>query len=413
MGDMPRPKPSPLRGRYLVTNRVWNLALTLVDGALGVLAPAPPSEAPGRPRRLLLVNGGHLGDVVITTAAIDVLRRRYPDVEIGMLVGSWARRVVEAHPAVARVHVVDHWKLNRGGAGHADRLARYRRTRRAALREIRDAGYDTAVDVYPFAPNAALLLWQARIPVRIGYDSGGFGPLLTHAVPWANLDRQVAEYHRALLDLLPRGSAAPEPELRSVLPAPREASARAVAERLRRLQAAPGSYVVIHMGSGSALKEWPLEKWRAVAERLVADGLPVILTGSGAEEARAAAAVADGLERCVSWCDELDWDAFVHTLRNARLLIGVDSAAGHVAAAFEVPTVAVFAGIANLSHWRPLNPRARVLTNPVPCAPCYRSQGCESMACVRGVGVDAVMDAARELLAAGEEAGFVPERRVV
>src|SRR5262249_44472280 len=104
---------SPLRGKYLVRNRLVNRVLRLADGLLGLAAPArPPAEAV-RPRRLLLANGAHLGDVLLSLAVLPVLHRAFPRARFGFLCGSWARCVPDRHALVSWVHVVDHWKLNR------------------------------------------------------------------------------------------------------------------------------------------------------------------------------------------------------------------------------------------------------------------------------------------------------------
>ena len=95
-----------------------------------------------------------------------------------------------------------------------------------------------------------------------------------------------------------------------------------------------------------------------------------------------------------------DWETFVSWIQGAKLLISVDSVAGHVAAAFQVPTVVLFCGMSSISEWRPQNPRAEVLMHPVPCAPCYLKKGCASMACIRRISVDAVFCSAKKLLLA-------------
>ena len=46
-----------------------------------------------------------------------------------------------------------------------------------------DLEYEIAIDTYHFIQNSIPLLWLARIPIRIGYTSGGFGPLLDSSNP--------------------------------------------------------------------------------------------------------------------------------------------------------------------------------------------------------------------------------------
>lgn len=384
-----RRNPSPLRGRYLVRNPLLVGALGVVDGLLAVgkgrLRAPDPSEM--APRRVLLSVGGHLGDAVIASSVLPLLRAVWPETEIGLLVGSWSRMVLQGHPAVSRVHVLDHWKLDRSGAGPLERLRRYAATRRQALREIREAGYDVAVETYPFFPNAIPLLRQAGIPVLAGYTSGGFGALLTHPLPWTDSDRHVAEHHRDLLRALDPRFTRPA-ELRSSLPEWPAASSLPAG-------LAPGGYLVLHMGAGLALKEWPREKWSALVERLLAEGHTLVFTGKGEGQGEEADRVIAGRERCHNLCDRLGWGDFVRTLAEARGVVTVDSVAGHLAAAADTPTVVLTSGMNRVAQWRPLGDAALPVSHPVPCAPCHRSRGCPEMTCVRGISVEEVLEAVR------------------
>jgi ADP-heptose:LPS heptosyltransferase len=393
---------SPLRGRYLVQRRTWNAFLHVADSLLDLMA-QPPRELPvTEPRRILLATGGHLGDGVIATSAIALVRQAFPHAEIGLALGSWARAAVEGHPQLRWIHTVDHWKMNRSGASLARRLVQDRSSRERALREIRAVAYDAAVDLYMYYPNMAGLLWRAGIPVRIGYTSGGYGALYTHRVEWRDDDHHTAEQHRRLLTELAPSLASTSIAGYSLPPVPGAARARAEAI-MRESGIEPGGYVVIHMGAGSPIREWPLESWRRLSHQLVADGHRVVLTGSGAVQERAIAEVANGQPGCVDLGGRLGWHEFVHVLGCARLVICVETVASHIAAAVGTPCLALWTGITRLSHWRPMGDHATVLTGAVPCAPCFRRRGCETMACVRGLTVDHVADSARALLRQREQ----------
>lgn len=383
------PSGSPLRGKYLVRNVAANRLLSALDYLLGRMyrRPAPPS--PRAPRRILLANGAHLGDVLLSTAVLPAIKTAFPDVEIGFLIGSWSREVLADHPLVARVHLVDHWKLNRSGAPLFQKVRRYLQTRTAALREIRAHGYDTAIDLYYYFPNCIPLLWQAGVRTRIGYASGGFGPLLTHALDWTDRGRHAIDYQADLLGFLPPGEATGRRHTRFApnVPIP----------PIRKDDIPWDDYLVLHPGAGAAFKEWPAEKWRGLAERLVAGGRRIVFTGHGDAETRTIERIRTGLDGCVSLCGRLSWRDFVAVIAGARLAVGVESVVGHVAAAVGTPCVVVYGGVSDPTHWRPWGEQVRVLTHPVACAPCYRKGGCAGMECVRRVGVDSVLNAVDEL----------------
>jgi ADP-heptose:LPS heptosyltransferase len=398
------PPQSPLRGKYLVRNPALNRLLSATDRLLGLLP--SPRRAPRKeaPRRILLANGAHLGDVLLSLSLVPILRDAFPQARLGFLAGSWAQGLLKGHAELAWVHYLDHWKLNRSPVSLGEKLRRHSQTRRRALREIRACRYDVALDLYYYFPNSIPLLWQASIPCRIGYTSGGFGPLLTHALDWRLRDQHVTDYQMDLLHLLD----VPANHLHwraPALAAGKEQLPRQLLAGLARAGIPPAGYVVFHLGTAAALKEWPILRWRQLAMRMNAEGRALLFTGSAGREWQNAQQVSAGLKLCVNLCGGLNWQEFVEVLRQAELLVGVDSVAGHIAASVATPCVVISSGIANLAHWKPRGAPCRVLSHPVACAPCYRSRGCEGMECVRQVRVGQVHAVIREALDASARQG--------
>jgi ADP-heptose:LPS heptosyltransferase len=387
---------TPLRGRYLVKNPAWNAWLRANDYLLELL-PAPPNgRTPESPKRVLLAVGGQLGDAVIATAILPPLRSAFPGVEIGVLCGSWSRVIFSNHPAIARVHTIDHWKLDRSARPLPARWLVARRTTTSAIAEIRGSNYDVAIDLSAHYPNSARVLWRAGVPFRAGFTSGGDGPLYTHPLSWTP-GRHVAEDHLALVrSILPQVS--PATALRYDVPAPPNDAAAAVERSLARVGVAGSRYVVVHVGAGLARKEWPLDTWRIVVRKLVASGVRVVLTGAGKRQAALTRALSEGIGGVVDLCDQLVWDEFRWLLSRARLVISVDTVAMHLAAAANTPCVALMTAMDDPWRWRPLGDRVTLLTTPVPCAPCYRSRGCASMSCIREITPENVLAAAEACL---------------
>lgn len=388
---------SPLRHGYLVKHPALNLALRARDAWLEYTRSRGDSSAVPAPRRLLVCVGGHLGDAVLATSVLPVLRAGYPETAIGVLAPSWSLPVFENHSAIRWRHVFDHWKTNRSGSAR-ERWIAYRRSAARAVGDIREIGYDVAIDLYPYFPNAARILSAAAVPIRIGYTSGGGGPLFTHAVPWVDTPRHTVEQHLALMrGFLPHlPTTPPQYDLPSIEPGI-EARGQTLLEDLgveRR------RYVVFHPGAGDARKQWPARQWRDLIVRLreLRSDLRIVFTGQGSSDSAAIDDIRAGDDSLISACNRTALNELRYLLGSASLVIGVDSLAVHLAAAGEVPCIAITAAMSDPAHWRPLGSRVRVLTNAVPCAPCFRSAGCGSMACVRGVTADEVARAARELL---------------
>ncbi|MBA3670889.1 MAG: glycosyltransferase family 9 protein [Gemmatimonadaceae bacterium] len=337
---------SPLRGPYLVKHRGLWIALRMID-LVAALLPRRGAAPPARGARVLIAVGGHLGDAVIATSALRWLASARPDAEIGVLAPSWSRAVFDGHPMVARVHELDHWRSSRR-PGRLARWRRYRSTRSRAIAELRRAGYHVAVDLYDHFPNAAGVLWASAIPSRVGYRSGGLGPLYSTALPWSDDGTHVMERHQLLLQHAVAAPTADLPMTYALAPVPGAAAARAIA-----LAGASGSYVVMHTGAGDPGKEWPIDRWRAVLDGLATRRMRVILTGQGAAHLADARSLAAGRPDCVELCDQLQWSELVAVVAGARAVLSVDTVVAHLAAAASVPSVIVWSAINDPARWAP------------------------------------------------------------
>ena len=127
-----------------------------------------------------------------------------------------------------------------------------------------------------------------------------------------------------------------------------------------------GDFAVIHPFSGSARKNWPLDRFRELATRL---GLPVRWCAGPEEllppELTSDAVRFENLHELACW------------IENARVYIGNDSGITHLAAAVGTPVVAIF-GPTDPAVWAPRGERVRV---------------------VSGIAVDEVLGVAREIMA--------------
>jgi ADP-heptose:LPS heptosyltransferase len=351
---------------------------------LRMILPAAASGPPPQPKRILLMNGGHIGDIVIATSLLPVLRSAYPNAEIGFLTATWSHGVVRNHPEVAHTHCVDHWRMNRQESSFVRKRLRYWRTRRQALKEVRALSYNISFSLHPWRADFLPLAWQAGIPERVAFSSSLWAPLATALAEYPDDDLPIhqGECQARLLRQIGIESGHLQ-HRRSSLGA---TSDRALSE-VRDLIGLSGHdqvrYSVIHMGAGVQAKELPLAFWRDVASRLSV-GQAVIFTGRGARESSNVDRAIGDLPRCYNACDRLSWDGFVAAIRYADTLYSVDSMASHVAAAVGTKCVAMFGGMNTIARWRPEAENCVVWSNPVPCSPCHRQHGCAVMTCMQG-----------------------------
>ena len=256
--------------------------------------------------RILVVRLGAMGDIIHALPAVASLKHSFPGAHL-----TWA--------------VEPRWAPLLEGNPFIDRLVLVRRDSLASLfrswRDLRAAGYDFAVDFQGLLKSA--LVASAAHPDRIyGFSqvreraAGLFYSSKTatgaaHVVD-RNLDLAAAAGAMNPLRAFPLPPGRPEGALPS------------------------GDFVLASPLAGWRAKQWPLERYGALAALLRKElNLPLVLDGPPAA-AEAFAAVA-GAERHCSGLSGL-----IHATRRAAAVVGVDSGPMHLAAALGKPGVAIF-----------------------------------------------------------------------
>ena len=280
---------------------------------------------------------GGFGDTVVATAAVPPLKAAFPEAELGMLLGSGTLPVIERHPDLARVHAYDHplrpprrW----------DALWQAARPAKAIIRELREAQYDVAIELFPLARNSIPLAYLAGIPTRVGYTSGGFGQLLTHPLQWVAADRHVTEYHKDLL----RQVGVSEGQLllcHETLPL---RGVETVKEKLGRYGAGRRRMILCHPGAFDDARAWVPRSWAEVARQLSSQGFLVVFSGAGDEDRELIEEILALGGQGITLCDSLVWDEFVAAVFLSHAVVTVDTVAQHVASAFDRNCVVIGSG---------------------------------------------------------------------
>ncbi|MDQ2918456.1 MAG: glycosyltransferase family 9 protein [Verrucomicrobiota bacterium] len=160
------------------------------------------------------------------------------------------------------------------------------------------------------------------------------------------------DYHLGLLE--PLGIRDPSRKLQLEIP---ERALQHAAELLGE-----DNYVVIHPGSARAEKFWDASRWARLIEFANTRGLKCAITGGRAALEQSHIAQIRKQTR-VSFLDlsgKIDLLTLAAVIKRARLLVTIDSAPVHLAAATQTPQIALF-GPTNPFHWRPRFAPALVL----------------------------------------------------
>lgn len=348
-------------------------------------------------RRVLVVKLRHHGDVLLASPVFTVLKNRAPHAEIDALVYADTREMLSEHPAISVLHTVD-----RDGkrAGPWKRLAQEWRL----LRRLRARRYDLLIHLTE-NPRGAWLAYLLGVPYGVVRDYRPKRGRLWHAgfshryrIPAR--PRHTVEIH---LDALRRLGIQPAAEERRLVLVAGAQAERAVAELLGRYGLAPKGFIHIHPTSRWLFKCWEPQKNAELINALEERGERVVLTAAPEpQELEFVRQIATRLRRpVVDLSGRLSLKELAALTAQAKCFIGVDSLPMHIAAAMQTPVVALFGPSGDL-EWGPWMVKARVLTSNHSCRPCGLD-GCGNgkvSECLTAIGVDEVLRAVQELLAA-------------
>lgn len=260
--------------------------------------------------RILIIRLRSLGDCVLSTPAIHLLKSWRPDLEIAVAVDPVFAPVFEGNPDVARV-------FTSPGAAIAFRphltLNLHGGTRSAWMTALSGARYRAGFAHYRFAP-----IYNVRIP---------------RAQEILGVERKVHTAEHAASAIFHLG-------------APRTEIPRA---RLFVKPRTDAAYAVLHPFASAPDKTWP--SFADLAARLP---LPPVFIGGPH----------DDFTPYSRWrCERLPLAESMSLIGGASLFVGNDSGPAHIAAAYGVPVVALF-GPSDETVWAPWRTESAVLKNP-------------------------------------------------
>lgn len=379
----------PLVNGYWIQARLPNLLMRINDKFwqtilwLSRVFNKPSIDKKNIPRRVLLSNLANNGDIIICLSLVNAIKEYYPEIEIGFLVGSWGKGILNNHPQVNYTHYYDHWYMKQYKKPLLSKVVLNIKISRKIVKEIKKINYDAAFDLYQQFPNSIPLLWRAGIPKRYGYISGGFGPFLTNPHPWRLNDEQIAyNYLKLIRELLPK------------IPLDYKLKSCVVRNNKINIKEKYGlenkKYIICHPGCSSELRIWPIAKWIELKEKLLLKNYTLTFTGQGANEEELILNIISNSSNCINLCSTLNWVEFTEVTAGALCTFSADTSITHLAAAVDVPSVVLFGGLVNYKNLEPLSDKKIIVYNMQPCIPCYRRYGCEDLECIRGTSVDQV-----------------------
>jgi heptosyltransferase-2 len=310
--------------------------------------------------KILVVQTGFFGDVVLSTPVLSNLRTLYPDACLCVMTTAEAADLLRSHPSVDRLLIFDKRGQHRGIEG-------FRAMRRLLVQEK----FDIVLGLHK-SLRTSLLLFSAGIPLRIGFREAA-GSFLYH--------KRIARRHlghEALRNLvILEGLGAQLETLDSRLNLGiSDAAQEEAAALLASANPDRRPFAGLAPGSVWTTKRWTPSGFASVGDELTAMGYRVVLLGGPKDRTEA-----EAVERLMevpplNLAGRTHFMLSIAVIAALDILVSNDSAPLHIASACGTPVVAAFCATVPQFGFGPWGlPSATVGVPSLSCRPCGRHGG--------------------------------------
>lgn len=312
--------------------------------------------------RILLLRHDRFGDAIVSTAIMKLLRERYPDARIDILLGRRNAAIASLLPAIDRAHVLG------SGIGGL----------RAIAPVLRAERYDVVINLLAKdSTSGAILAILSGARLRVGF-AGALADIYDFPIPRPSRPMHIVP-ETALL-LAPFG-------VREVGDRPtREAEMLELAVRAPRSAATPandrGARIVFSISARDEDHTWPDSSVEALAVRLGGDGIALAIAGTPEHRARVEAIASRSGARALPGSGS--FAGFVEQLSAFEVIVTPQTSTVHVGSALRIATILLNTDTESDRQWTPWGVAHRTLSRGARLAL---------------ISVDEVADAIRSLLA--------------
>jgi ADP-heptose:LPS heptosyltransferase len=366
-------------------------------------------DIPSEPRKILVVLISEMGSLVLAYPMFRRLQQTYPEAELFALMFAKNREVLDIMGVTAPSNVLTIRDTS---------LFRLLADIVTVLRTMRRLKVDVVIDCELFSRISSIFSFLSGAPVRVGFHAhtqeGLYrGSYINRPVmynPYNHIAKQFLTLAAAIeSDAVPTSKIAIDFQ---GLAAPRLAfSGEEIARMHERLykdfpETRDKRLVLMYPGGGILpIRAWPLENFSWVAQKLAGEGYAVAIVGLAGDRHLARTIQRDIREGCC-----IDLTGYTRSLRElmlifqfAALLITNDGGPGQFAAMTPMPAI-IFYGPETPVLYGPLDEKAHIFFDPLPCTPClsaynHRKSPCDgNNMCLKQILRETVLARAQAIL---------------
>lgn len=332
-------------------------------------------------KRILLVRTDRIGDVVLSLPMLPLLKKRFPNASITVMVRQYTRELVEGHSCV---HDVIVWGEHNG-------LSEY-------VTVLKQRNFDIAILPYPRF-NLALVTFLAGIPIRVGTGYRWYSFLFNKRIYEHRKDarRHEVDYN---LNLLSTIGITPEDhpsfEFGISNESTKNVDAILKADSVKK-------FAVLHAGSGGSARDWSIERFAQLGDTLQSElKLPIVLTGGANEKELVDSLAAAMTTKPYNYTGRFSLQELAALFQRAEVFVSNSTGPLHIAAMVGTPVVAFYPPIIQCSpmRWGPYTAKKKVFSGDNAACMLCKGGPCRSNVCMDQITVEQVVAGIKELIKA-------------
>jgi ADP-heptose:LPS heptosyltransferase len=313
----------------------------------------------GKKTHIVVIKTDGIGDAVLASPFLFELRKHYRDAFITGILSPAGQEVLGALNVFDDIKVIDPQWLKYKKVFFIKRWA----SAMQLLFIINKIHPDVAIALRWQDRLTSLVLSLCNAGRKIGYDVAGMGFGIDVKIPVQESVHTIYRNLNVLSALLPgkkfkikTGISCGESDVNKI-------KSILKANKIKK-------YVVVHPISGHTAKDWGIDNFKCLAEKIAKKADVVII---GGKEDRDINLISG--KNVLNLAGQLSIRETAALIKNSSFVIGNDSAAVHVASVFNVKSLTLFSGTVDYRCWKAWGKNSHVIMKKVPCS------GCELIKC--------------------------------
>ncbi|MCK5214789.1 MAG: glycosyltransferase [Candidatus Omnitrophica bacterium] len=334
---------------------------------------------------ILVIKMSSIGDVILITASLKALRRKFPKAKIFCLVGKESRQVLQRCSYVDEVIVMDIKGKDKGLWKMIRFAKKLRRNHFDMIIDFQNNNRSHFLTALSFARNS------------YGYKRGKLGFVIKNPVKDPETNISPVEHQFQVLKLMGIDY---KKEVMLEL-SPTEKDRKYIEKFLNSEWVAKNMKVVginISASEKWRTKNWPIENIARLCDQLASENIRALITGTEGDKEQARNILGQVKTKPANFVGKTSIMELAALIKRCDVFITPDSAPMHIAAAVKTPFIAFFGPTSSRRHLPPAKSYA-VFERDLECAPCY-SPHCNifTHVCMKDVKVEEVMNRVRSFL---------------